>query len=326
MSNTAFKFPDEDGDVVDIDDEAGTAADKSGGIETDVFAEGGDVEVEVIDDTPAADKGRKPLAEGVEDPTDDELTGYSDAVRGRINKLTHARHDERRRADALQRERDELEQVARSTLEERDQLRAALGRGVEVFNKQALESADGALVGARTKLKAAHEAFDTDAIVAAQEELNDAQFRKATLQNKRTEPVQTEKVELQSPPTARPAAPTLDSRTQEWLGKNKWFGDSGDEAMTGFALGLHQKLVKEHGEGVTQTAEYYSQIDAAMRKTFPSSFSSGARKPGSVVAGAARSNGPRKVQLTSTQVALAKKFGMTLQQYAAEVVKTQKEN
>jgi len=85
-------------------------------------------------------------------------------------------------------------------------------------------------------------------------------------------------------------------------------------------------LVKEHGEGVTQTAEYYSQIDAAMRKTFPSSFSSGARKPGSVVAGAARSNGPRKVQLTSTQVALAKKFGMTLQQYAAEVVKTQKEN
>jgi len=326
MANTAYKFPDEDGADVNLGDEAGAAARRSGGFESDVLSEGEEVEVEVVDDTPAADKGRRALNENVEDPSDEELTGYSEAVRARINKLTHARHDERRRADTVQRERDELEQVARGALEERDKLRTALGKGVEVFNKQALETVEGALVAARAKLKAAHDAFNTDDIVAAQEELNEAQFRRANLQNKSPEPVQNEKDDVQSRPTARAAAPTLDSKTQDWLGKNKWFGDSGDEAMTGFALGLHQKLVKEHGEGYTRTDEYYSHIDAAMRKTFPSSFSSGTRKPNSVVASSSRSAGPRKVQLTATQVALAKKFGITLQQYAAEVVKTQKES
>jgi hypothetical protein len=135
---------------------------------------------------------------------------------------------------------------------------------------------------------------------------------------------QPQETVLESGPTDQEPAPKLAEKTQQWLAKNPWFGESGDEAMTGFALGLHRKLVKERGQAFTTSDEYYSQIDAAMRKTFPAKFqsSSSDRRPGSVVAPAQRSAGAaRKVTLTATQVALAKKFGMTNEQYAREVVK-----
>lgn len=97
--------------------------------------------------------------------------------------------------------------------------------------------------------------------------------------------------------------------------------------MTGFALGLHQQLVKKYGDNFTRTDEYYSHIDEAMRQTFPDKFKAGSKKPpSSVVAPANRvAAGPRKVQLTSTQVTLAKRLGLTPQQYAAQVVALEKE-
>jgi hypothetical protein len=308
-----FRFP----------DEAGEAADRSTGIETEIDLD--NVEVEVVDDTPADDRNRPALDGPVDDPTDDELKEYSSKVQDRIKKLTHARHDERRRADTLQRERDELERVAKDALAARDKMNTQYIKGAEILSTQTKAVADKAVQEAKVKLKAAHDAFDTDAIVEAQAELNEAQMRKAQVENLRVPTVQTQESVVESQQQAKPTAPQLDDRTQKWLGKNKWFGEGGDEAMTGYALGLHQKLVKKHGEGYTRTDEYYSQIDAAMRQTFPGQFKSqaSADRQSSVVAPATRVTAPRKVTLTATQVALAKKLGLTPQQYAVELVKTE---
>lgn len=306
-----FKFPDE----IDNDD-AGKAttfgADDAGDV----------VEVVVVDDTPAADQGRKALAQQVDDPSDEEVAQYSAKVQGRIKELTHARHDERRRADALQRERDELERVARTAMAERDRLKTQFGQGVKVISEQARTLADAELTAAEGELRTAMEAFDTEGTIAAQKKLYAAQLKKDRADNFSAPPSQPAKTEVESAASDQDTRPTLDEKTSTWMSRNKWFGEGGDEAMTGYALGLHQQLVKKHGESFTRSDEYYSHIDKAMRQTFPDRFKGGT-KPNPVVAPAGRvsaNTGPRKVQLTSTQVALAKKLGLTPQQYAAQVV------
>lgn len=312
-----FVFPDEQ--------DAQSAADDSTGTEFEVNMGDEEIEIEVVDDTPDEDKGRPALDAPVDDPTDDEMKEYSGKVQDRIKKLTHARHDERRRADALARENEELQRFAKTALAERESMRGQYIKGAEVLASQTKIAVDKSVQEAKIKLKAAHEAFDTDAIVEAQAELNEAQMRKNQVDNFQP-PVQRQETVVESPQQAPAAAPKLDDKTQKWLGRNKWFGEGGDEAMTGFALGLHQKLVKQKGEGYTRTDEYYSQIDAAMRQTFPTRFKpkAGTERQSTVVASATRVTTPRKVSLTATQVALAKRFGLTPQQYAAELVKTEK--
>jgi hypothetical protein len=310
-----FKFP----------DEAQEAADNSTGIETEISL-GDEIEIEIVDDTPEKDRGRKPLDKEVADPSDDELSEYSTKVQSRIKDLTHARHDERRRADALQRENEELQRVAKTALAERESMRGQYVKGAEILSNQTKALTDKAVQEAKAKLKAAHEAFDTDAIVEAQSELNEAQMRRNQAENLRVAPSQSQETVVESQQQAKPTAPKLDDKTQQWLSRNKWFGEGGDEAMTGYALGLHNQMVKKYGEGYTRTDEYYSQIDAAMRQTFPSEFKAQPKtgRQNTVVAPATRVTAPRKVTLTPTQVALAKRFGLTPQQYAAELVKTEK--
>ena len=164
-ANEQFKFPDENLTEVEV------------GSPTP------EVEVEIIDDTPAADKGRRALDRPVEDPSDEELASYSDKVQSRIKDLTHARHDERRSREAIQREKAELERMAQHLLAENNQLKSSVNAGQQAFMQTSKEKADADLVMARAKLKAAHEAFDTDAIVAAQEEMGMAQLRAEQVKN-----------------------------------------------------------------------------------------------------------------------------------------------
>lgn len=325
MANTNFdddfKFP----DAEDEGEEKDLAFKKGGEVE----AEDDDIEVDVVDDTPAADRGRPALNEQVDDPSDEEVAQYSAKVQDRIKKLTHARHDERREKETIKRERDELERVARAAMAERDQLRQQFGKGVEVISAQAKTLADSEMAAAETELREAMEAFDTEGTIKAQKKLYAAQIKKDRVDNFRYTPSQTQGSAVESGPTAPETAPALDEKTSKWMARNKWFGEGGDKALTGYALGLHQNLVAQHGEAYTRTDEYYSHIDKAMRQTFPDRFAAGTKKPTNVVASAGRvsaSAGPRKVTLTSTQVALAKKFGMTPQQYAAQVVALEKEN
>lgn len=285
-----------------------------------------EVEIEVVDDTPASDRGRQALDRPVEDPTDEEINSYSDKVKGRIKELTHARHDERRAKESTIREKQELENLAQQLLDENRQLKNYANNGAQQYAETVKQAVGSELETARRNYKAAQEAFDTDAIIAAQEALTDAKLKMISAQNFKPTPLQTasDNVQIRK---SEPVAVEPDDKTLRWQAKNQWFGAPGNEELTSFSLGLHQKLVNS---GVDpRSDEYFERIDARMRSTFPESFGgreARSTRPSSVVASATRSSGPKKVQLTLTQMALAKKFGLTPQQYAVQVAKLENQN
>ena len=315
MTNTAYKFPDEEEN-------------------TEVSLEGDDTDgfsVEVIDDTPEKDKGRKPLDKEVADPTDEEISAYSDNVQKRIKELTHARHDERRAKEALAREKEELERAATRLLEDNKRLRQVADAGSKQVVESTKAAAEAALVAARQKFREAQEAFDTDAIIAAQEELAEAKWKFESAKNFRPTSLQDEEDVVQIRHTEQQAVKP-DQKSLRWQAQNQWFGADGFEEVTSFALGLHQKLVNS---GVDpRSDDYYDQLNGRLHTKFPEVFgdeekpkSGGTpKKPTPVVAPATRSSGPKKIQLTKTQVALAHKFGLTPQQYAAQVAKLETQN
>jgi hypothetical protein len=311
----AFKFPDE------LDDN-----DK----DVEVTVSGDDVEVEIVDDTPEKDRGRKPLDRDVEDPTDEEIESYSDGVKKRIKELTHARHDERRAKESLLREKQELERLAQHMVSENTKLKEYVKSGTEQYAASIKQVADSELENAKRQYKAAYESGDADALVAAQEAMTDAKMRTEAAKNFRAPPLQDAETTVQTQPQA--SRPEIDEKTVRWQAKNQWFGSTGYEEHTSFALGLHQKLVNSGLD--PRSDEYFERIDARMKSTFPEVFGSedkprsgdGSKRPSSVVAPATRSTGARKIQLTPTQVALAKRYGLTPQQYANEVAKLEKSN
>ena len=314
-----YKFPDE------LDDEKTSQVNVS--VEDD-----GDVEVEVVDDTPIQDRGRKPLDREVEDPTDDEIDTYSDKVKGRIKELTHARHDERRAKEATMREKQELERLAQQLIDENKKLKQYVSTGSEQYGTMAKTAAEAELEKARRQYKDAQEAFDTDAIIAAQEALTDAKWKLEQAKSFRPPPLQTEEYEVQTRQSA-PEQAQPDEKTLRWQARNQWFGANGFEEVTSFALGLHQKLVNSGTD--PRSDEYFEQIDARVKSKFPEVFGGNEdrprsgespKKPASVVAPATRSTGKRKIELTKTQLALAQKFRLTPKQYAEQVLKLENQN
>lgn len=310
-----FQFPDEKPDEVQVDVEGEN-----------------EIEITIVDDTPEKDKGRKPLEKPVEEPNDDELESYSEKVQARIKELTHARHDERRQKEALLREKQELEAVAKKLMEQTRQLKQYVNTGEQQFVETYKEGATKELEMAKRAYKDAYEAGDSDALVAAQEALTEAKFKLQKAQNFRPTPLQDEEPVVQRQPIVQ-EEPEIDEKTAKWQEQNKWFGAPGQEEMTSFSLGLHQKLVNS---GIQPGSdEYFERIDARMKSTFPDYFgykdegkskTAPGKKPPTVVAPASRSTGVKKVQLTATQVALAKRLGLTNQQYAVELLKLENAN
>jgi len=301
-----YKFPDEGGGV-----QVTKASDE-------------EIDIEIIDDTPEQDRGRKPLERDVEDPTEDEIESYSDKVKGRIKELTHARHDERRAKEATLREKQELERFAQQLLEENKQLKQYVDNGTVQYAETAKAAAEAELVAVRRQYKEAQEAFDTDAIIAAQEALTEAKLKLESIKNFRPTPLQTTSDTVQIPQSA-PQAAQPDEKTLRWQAKNQWFGSPGYEEVTSYALGLHQKLVSSGTD--PRSDEYFQAIDSRLHKTFPDMFGgSASKKQSAVVAPATRSSGTRQIKLTTTQVALAKKYGLTLKQYADQVAKLENAN
>ena len=312
----AYKFPDElEEKKIDIE------------IESDV-----DLEVEIEDDTPERDRGRKPLDREVADPTDDEIESYSDKVKNRIKELTHARHDERRNKEAVLREKQELERFTQQLLAENKSLKSNVHKGQEAVIAGAQQRAETELDIARRELRSAQEAFDTDAILKAQEAVMDAKIRVEQVKNFRPAPLQQEEFEVQTPQVQqRPPVP--DEKSLRWQARNQWYGSEGFEEYTSYALGLHKKLVQN---GVDpRSDDYFEKIDSRMKSSFPELFggandrpTSGevSKRPTTVVASASRSTSGGKVRLTNTQVALAKKFGLTPQQYAVQVARLENQN
>ena len=312
MAGDDFKFPDELGEENKV-----------------VENQEDEIEIEIVDDTPPQDRGRKPLDREVNDPTDDEIEGYSDGVKKRIKELTHARHDERRAKEAILREKQELERLAFQMVEENKRLKSYVDNGTQAYATTVTKNAEMELEAARRQYKEAQEAFDTDAIIAAQEALTEAKMRFEAAKNFRPTSLQQQESEVQIPQPA-PQQVQPDEAALRWQAKNQWFGAQGFEELTSYALGLHQKLVQS---GVDpRSEEYYGQIDARVKSKFPEVFGEqprsgdGSKRPAAVVAPATRSTGARKVQLTPTQAALVKRFNLDPKKYVAEVLKLEKSN
>ncbi len=287
-------------------------------------------EIEVVDDTPEEDKGKPRRAENAQPnvPEDDEVEKYSEGVQKRIKQLKFEYHEERRAKEESSRLQEEALRFAQQVKAENEQLRKTLSEGEGVLVNQAKGRVSAELDKAKAAFKVAYEAGDPDALLAAQEQLNVLQNEKVRYDNYKPQPQRAEPAP--QPQYEAPAAqpPKPDKRAMEWASRNEWFEK--DPEMTGYAYGLHEKLVKS---GIDpRTEEYYNELDTAVRRVFTDKFgdeiieeSAPQRQAGNVVAPAARSGKrPRKVQLTSTQVSLAKRLGLSNEQYAAQLMKEMK--
>jgi len=295
-----------------------------------------EIEVKVEDDTPEEDRGRKPLPkEMVEELESDDLEEYSEKVKKRLGQMKKVWHDERRAKEAAQREREEALRFAQVRENEIRSLKQRLGNGERAYIHEVTKAANNDLGVAKDRLKQAYESGDAEKIADAQEALTEAKLRikqyenfQPSLQEENSGVQPTQQYQV---PPAPP--PVIDPKAEAWKDKNPWFGT--DEEMTALALGLHEKLVRS---GVDpRSDDYYDRVNATMRKRFPDYFNEEVEeekptqtreaekptrtKPANVVAPVTRGTAPRQVRLTPTQVAIAKKLGLSNEQYARELMK-----
>jgi hypothetical protein len=311
FEKTEFKFPDEQEDK---------------GVKQEAKQDD-DFEIEIIDDTPEPDRGKTPSNETINEVTDEELNKYDEHVQKRLKKLSYGYHDERRAKEAALREREEALKFAQQIMEENKNLKKNLGDHTNLLVGTAKHNAQMALEQARKKYKEAYESFDPDQIVAAQEELTQAKLRLDKVENFRPAPLQETEIPVNmqnsSASENKPHPKAL-----AWRENNQWFGP--DRLMTAFTLGLHEQLVEEEGV-VPNSDEYYERINKTVRSKFPEKFSDAQeekpkRTSSNVVAPASRSVAPKKITLTQTQVALAKKFKIPLKLYAEKVAEGMAQN
>jgi hypothetical protein len=279
---------------------------------SEVDSSDNELEIEVVDDTPKADRNRKP-SDPPEDVTEEELEDYSEKVRRRIQHFSKGYHDERREKERAIREREELERLSQQLVEENRKLKESDHKSKSVLLENAKKAAEAEINSAKRSYKRAYDNGDSDKLLAAQEKLTNAKLKADKLENFRLpEP------EVGNEQPYIPEPPQVDEKTRAWQQDNPWFNE--DEEMTSFALGLHNRLVKE---GVDpQTDDYYEQIDTRMREVFPDNFEGEPevrRRSSNVVAPATRSTAPKKIRLTQTQLTLAKRLGLTPEQYAKQV-------
>lgn len=286
-----------------------------------------DDDVEVVDDRPEEDRDKGKLKKKPMEVTDEELESYSERVRKRLQHFSKGYHDQRRAAEQAAREREEALAFARHLAEENKKLKGTVQQNQEVLLEQAKKTAAVELVQAKAKFRRAYDAGNADELLAAQEALNTAQQKLSRVNNIQLPSSQEEEKEVQYQPQ-HVQAPSVDPRAAEWQKSNTWFGE--DDEMTSFALGLHQKLVKQ---GVDpKSDDYYEKINTRMRQVFPDKFADSEnfedeheeeapepRRKANVVAPASRSVAPKKITLTRTQVAIAKKLGVPLTEYAKQV-------
>jgi hypothetical protein len=286
-----------------------------------------DIEVEVVDDVPEEDQGRPVRAPDEDDDGDFDENEYGNRVKKRIQKLRYEWNEERRAKEQVLRENNEAVRYAQSIQAQNQALSQQLTDQRRLLYDQVSAKTDAEIEGAKRLYKEAYESGDSEQIVDAQGELARLHAERSQFMYQvPLEPPPPQHPELQQPAQAQ--APPPDPIAVDWLKKNPWFQQAGYEEMTGFAVGIHEKLVKQ-GVDPRSNSTYYEQIDGVLRQRFPDYFGKGngaSQAPTSrktpVVASAKRGGGkPRKVELTGTQVELARKLGLTNAQYAAQVVK-----
>ena len=317
MDNDDYKFPDE-AEEKKVEEPTNTSD---------------DIEIEVEDDTPQQDKGRRPSEpEFVEKLDKDELDEYSAEAKKKIDSFRKVYHDERRAKEAADRERQEAINVAKKLYEENKALKGRVNTSEYAAVDSYKSTAEQELLMAKKEYREAYEAGDSEKLVDAQEKMTNAKIKldkvvNATQTLNQRRALQEQENEVQIPQQAeQPVA--RDQKATKWQERNSWFGQ--DDEMTSLALGLHEKLVKQNGMAYATTDEYYKRIDETMRKRFPENFegaeadeekSSPRTKPSTVVAPASRSTSSKKIKLNTSQLAISKKLGLTPEQYARELMK-----
>ena len=301
-----------------------------------------DFDVEIIDDRPEDDR-KTPRSEEQKQADqaeiEQEIDGIDERVKKRINKLKYEFHEERRAKEAAEKLREESVSFAKQQAEENRRLSALVQRGESALMQQVKAKAEAQLEQAKRNHMAAHESGDTEQItnatndmLKAQSELKVAEDHLA-VEQARAQQAPQQPVGQQQPIPQQP--PTIDPKAVAWLRNNSWFGSDDQKEMTALAYGIHETLVRK--EGISpQSDKYYEEVDKRMRLRFPDYFgvetpeesnevaeTATPRSTQSVVAPSNRNNGskPRKVQLTSTQVALAKRLGISPERYAKELIK-----
>jgi hypothetical protein len=277
-----------------------------------------DTLVEVEDDTPPEDRGREPLpTELVQELEKDDLEDYSEKVKVRLKQMKKVWHDERRAKEAADRERQEAIALAQKVIEENRALKSRVSEATKDQIERELDKA-------RKEHQDAFSAGDSERLSEASEKLALARVKMEGL--KQAETLQEQETDVNT----QPYVPQPDKKAVAWQERNAWFGKN--RLMTGMALGLHEELVQEHGPAYAATDEYYARIDKTMRERFPEQFREetqvgggkpSQRTPATVVAPASRSTAPKKVVLKQSQVELARKLGISQEQYAREFAKLQ---
>lgn len=304
-----FKFPHETEEDVKIE------------VDDDKF------EIEIEDDAPPEDRNKQPMPkEIVEEIEKDELDAYSDEVKTKLKQLKKVYHDERRAKEEAFREQQEALNATKRLLEENRRMKEILQNGEKEYVDAVKNSAKLQLELAKKAYKDAYDTGDSDKMLDAQQIITQSTLQLERANNFKLPPLQEEKFEVQTrqeqvQPVRRP-----DDKAMAWQERNSWFGTN--RSMTAYALGLHEEL-RDNGIEVGSD-EYYSKLDKTMRKRFPENFQDTIereetpKKAPTVVAAATRSTGSKKVKLKTSQVALAKKLGLTPEQYVHELLKLEK--
>ena len=314
-----FKFPDE------VDEKEEQKAEK--------------FEIEIEDDTPEEDRGRKPMKEPVDDPTDEELASYDERVQARIKKFTRGYHDERRAKEQAEREREAAEAFARQVYEENKKLQQQLASGSQMLIETSKTAADAELIAAKRAYKEAYEAGDPDALANAQEAISRATLKVEKAQD--LKPIEVKEQEWKGAEPQEQPTQSVPRGVQRWMEANSdWWGV--DDEMTMAAMGLDKKLQRKYGPDYFGTEEYFKAIDKTMRKRFPEHFGEQsyeddepppkkraepdedetprrASKAATVVAPASRSTPPSRVKLKASEAAIARRLGVPIELYAKQV-------
>jgi len=327
MEKENYQFPDE---VDEVKDEGKPEEDE---VEAQGKPEEDKLEIEIEDDTPVEDRGRKPSKKDfIEKVEKDELDLYSAEAKSKIDAFRKFYHDERREKERALREQREAVELAKKLYEEVKQLKGKVHTSEEAAVSSFKTTAERELEMAKKEYREAYDAGDSERLVEAQDKLTSAKMKieKAdsyaeNINQRRA--LQERENEVQIPQQTE-AAPVRDQKAAAWQERNSWFGQ--DDEMTSLALGLHEKLVKENGLAYATTDEYYKRIDETMRRRFPENFQeekvddekvTPRQKPSTVVAPASRSTSSKKIRLNTSQLSIAKKLGLTPEQYARELMK-----
>jgi hypothetical protein len=254
------------------------------------------------------------------DNDDGELEQYSESVQKRISKLTHRyREEERQRQAALE--------YAEAVKKQNEELKSRLDQLDQSYVGEFGNRVDSQIASAKEAYRKAYEEGDADKMFEAQQNISKLALEQARLEEvrRRREEIaarpQQEQVIPQQQPQAQPQAQP-DPKAEQWAQKNDWFGQ--DQTMTYAAFGIHRQLIEEEGFDPTSD-EYYNELDKRVRTEFPHKFKATARDSGPRVASAestaskSSSKGRRTVKLSPSQIAIAKRLNVPLEEYAKYV-------